>query len=201
MFLTPMTHRRLALLLLAAVGFGATVLAGTRALHAQAPGAATPPVRPVADVDIDRYVGRWYEIARFPNRFQKKCTGNVSAVYSRRPDGRIDVRNSCTTADGHTETSGIARRADRKGPPSVLEVRFAPAILSFLPSVWGDYWILDLSDDYDTAVVGSPDREYLWFLARTPSVDQATFARMTEAARAQGFDVDRLERTRQDAAQ
>jgi apolipoprotein D and lipocalin family protein len=186
---------RLAPVVLIAGGLAAiaaTVAAGS---SAQSP----PPVRPVATVDLDRYLGRWYEIARFPNRFQKKCTGNVVVYYSKRDDGRIGVRNTCGTTDGAIEANGVARRADEDGPSSILEVRFAPAILSFIPAVWGDYWILGLAPDYSTAVVGSPDREYLWFLARTPEVDQATWARMVEDARSQGFDVDRLARTKQEA--
>ena len=158
-----------------------------------------PPVQPVATIDLERYLGRWYEIARFPNRFQEKCTGNVTAQYARRDDGRLDVRNACATNEGTVETNGVARRADKRGPASRLEVRFAPAILSFLPAVWGDYWILDIAPDYSTAVVGSPDRQYLWFLSRTPYVDQATYARMVGVARSQGFDVERLQRTPQDA--
>ena len=159
-----------------------------------------PPVRPVTSVDLDRYLGRWYEIARVPNRFQKTCTGNVVVYYTKRDDGRIDVRNTCRTAEGGIEARGVARRADKDGPSSVLEVRFAPAILSFIPAVWGDYWILDLAPDYGTAVVGSPDREYLWFLSRTPHVDQATYARMIQAARSQHFDIDRIERTSQNGS-
>ncbi len=159
-----------------------------------------PPVRPVDDVNLERYLGTWYEIARIPNRFQKKCTGDVMARYAKRDDGRLDVVNSCTTAEGTVETRGVARRARRDGPSSILEVRFAPAILSFLPAVWGDYWILDITPDYDSAVVGSPDRQYLWLLSRTPQVDQAAYARMVERARAQGFDVELLERTPQTGA-
>lgn len=154
-------------------------------------------VEPVPQVDLERYAGRWYEIARYPNRFQTRCTGNVAVFYATRPDGRIDVRNTCDTAKGPIEAKGIARRASQDGPSSVLEVRFAPAFLSFLPQVWGDYWILDLAPDYSTAIVGTPDYEYLWFLSRTPEVDQPTYARMVQAARSQGFNEGRLVRTPQ----
>jgi apolipoprotein D and lipocalin family protein len=154
-------------------------------------------VEPVPEVDLERYGGRWYEIARYPNRFQTRCTGNVIVYYATRPDGRIDVRNTCDTAKGPIEAKGIARKASDEGPTSVLEVRFAPAFLSFLPQVWGDYWVLDLSPDYSTAVVGTPDHEYLWLLSRTPDVDQPTYARMVQAARSQGFNEGRLVRTPQ----
>ncbi|WP_396624507.1 lipocalin family protein [Luteitalea sp.] len=168
------------------------VVAGARTVSAQ----RSAPVRPVPALDLDRYMGRWYELARYPNRFQKRCTGDVVVYYARRADGRVDVKNTCVTEKGPIEAVGVARRVDPKGPPSVLEVRFAPAFLSFLP-VWGAYWVLDLAPDYSTALVGSPDRDYLWVLSRTPQVDQPTYDRLVEAARAQGFDTGRIVRTRQ----
>jgi apolipoprotein D and lipocalin family protein len=96
-----------------------------------------------------------------------------------------------------TEAVGVARLADRKGSNSRLKVRFAPAYLSFLPFVWGDYQIIELAPDYTHAVVGTPDRKYLWILSRTPQLGEATYQRLAEAARSQGFDVSRLTRTRQ----
>lgn len=188
--------RRLPSALLAATGLLAAL-----ALVAPVTARDAGEVRPVPEVDLERYAGRWYELARFPNRFQKRCTGDVAVYYATRPDGRIDVRNTCQTAKGPIEAQGIARRAKADGPPSVLEVRFAPAFLSFIPQVWGDYWILDLAPDYTTAVVGTPDHEYLWLLSRTPEVDQPTYARMVQAARAQGFNEGRLVRTPQSGAE
>jgi apolipoprotein D and lipocalin family protein len=162
--------------------------------------ALTPQAQPVAtvpQVDLDRYLGQWHEIARFPNRFQKKCAGEVRATYAKRPDGRIDVVNECTTADGSvTKAAGVARVVDER-TRAKLKVRFAPAALSFLPFVWGDYWIIGLADDYSWATVGSPDLGYLWILSRTPTLDEATYAAAVERARANGFDTSRLERTRQ----
>jgi len=152
-------------------------------------------VRTVAKVDLDRYAGEWIEIARFPNRFQKKCAGDVRATYARRQDGRIDVINRCRTADGAaTEARGVARIEDAASGAR-LKVRFAPAALSWLPMVWGDYWIIGLADDYSWATVGSPDREYLWILARAPAIDESAWNAAVEAARANGFAVDRLVRT------
>jgi len=162
--------------------------------------ALTPQPQPVAtvpQVDLDRYLGQWYEIARFPNRFQKKCAGEVRATYAKRPDGRIDVVNECATGDGRvTKAAGVARVVDER-TRARLKVRFAPAALSFLPFVWGDYWILGLAEDYSWATVGSPDRGYLWILSRTPSLDEGAYAAAVERARANGFDTSRLERTRQ----
>ena len=154
------------------------------------------PVRTVDAVDLDRYLGEWFEIARFPNRFQRACTGDVRAAYARRSDGRIDVVNRCRAADGHViEAQGVARIVDAR-TSAKLKVRFAPAVLSFLPFVWGDYWIVGLADDYSWAVVGSPDRTYLWILARTPMLDTGRLDAARAAARTNGFDLDRLVMTR-----
>ena len=168
--------------------------AGAPWLHAQ----SAPSVHPTPDVDIDRYLGRWYELARYPDRAERRCTANVVVHYTPRVDGSLDVRNTCTTAEGAIEARGVARRAADHGPVSKLEVRFAPAIFSFVPGAWEDHWILYVAPDYSAAVIGTPDRKMLWLLARTPDVDMPTFARLVDAARAQGYDVDRLERTQHD---
>ncbi|HJQ31421.1 MAG TPA: lipocalin family protein [Pyrinomonadaceae bacterium] len=167
------------------------------AMLAKAQRAEKEPLRVVPSVDFSRYAGLWYEVARLPNRFEKKCAADVTAEYTPREDGRIRVVNSCRKQDGKlTKAEGVARLADRKGPNSRLEVRFAPSFLSFLPVVWGDYQIIELAPDYSHAVVGSPDRKYLWILSRTPRMDEATYRRLTKAAAAQGFDVSRMMRTK-----
>jgi apolipoprotein D and lipocalin family protein len=151
-------------------------------------------------VDLARYAGRWYEIARLPNRFQEQCAGDVAATYTPRADGRVAVVNECRRKDGQlVRVEGVARRADDKGPASRLKVRFAPAWLSFVPLVWGDYWIVELDRDYQHAVVGDPARKYLWILSRTPELDNSTYAALVDAARGLGFDVTRLVRTAQSA--
>jgi apolipoprotein D and lipocalin family protein len=156
-----------------------------------------PPVRPVPFVDLERYAGDWFEIARFPNRFQRQCVGDVTATYARRPDGRVDVVNRCRTAEGETEARGVARIVDER-TFSKLKVRFAPAWLSWLP-VWGDYWIIALAPDYSWAVVGDPGRDYLWILARAPHLDDDSIAVARAAARDNGFDIGRLVSTSQTA--
>jgi apolipoprotein D and lipocalin family protein len=159
--------------------------------------AAETPLRVVPTIDLTRYAGTWYEIARLPNRFQEKCAGEVAASYALRPDGRITVSNRCRTAEGETTmASGVARRVDGK-PPSMLEVRFAPAFLSFLPAVWGDYQVIALGADYDHAMVGTPDRAYLWVLSRTPQMDPALYRWLLDDARSQGFDISKVVETRQ----
>jgi apolipoprotein D and lipocalin family protein len=183
-----------------AAAFAAALFAGGVRLAGEerANGGQPMRVEAVPSVDLARYAGVWYEIARFPNRFQTKCACCVSATYTLLPDARVSVVNQCRTSDGaFTRAEGVARRADSSGPDSRLKVRFAPGFLSFLPFVWGDYWILDLADDYSHALVGSPDRGYLWVLAREATLPDATYARIVDAARRQGFDVARLVRTPQ----
>ncbi|MCU0292068.1 MAG: lipocalin family protein [Thermoanaerobaculaceae bacterium] len=151
--------------------------------------AKDPPLKVVPTVDLSRYAGVWYEIGRLPNRFQKKCAGDVTATYTVRPDGTVTVRNQCRRQDGEPiEAEGLARPV--KGEPSsVLRVRFAPAFLSFLPFVWGDYRIMALADDYSHVLVGTSNRTYLWVLAREPQLPEPTLAKLLETAREQGFDV------------
>ena len=153
--------------------------------------AQAPVVRTVPYVDLDRYTGDWFEIARFENRFQRQCVGDVRATYARRADGRIDVVNRCRTAGGEAEARGVARLVDEQ-TRAKLKVRFAPAWLSWLPAVWGDYWIIGLAPDYSWAVVGDPDREYLWILARNPHLEGDAIAAARTAARDNGFDIERL---------
>jgi len=156
---------------------------------------AAQEVATVASVDLQRYAGKWYEIARFPNSFQKQCVANVSAQYHSRSDGDIDVINRCKLEDNSDEqVSGLAKITPGSNNAK-LQVRFAPAWLSWLPLVWGDYWIIRLEPDYSVATVGTPARDYLWILARTPSISTAQYEAAVNNATAQGFDTSRLVRT------
>ena len=157
-------------------------------------GAAAHPVTAVDKVELDRYIGKWFEIARYPAWFQRKCVGGVTATYATRADGRLDVTNQCRTADGTSTARGIARIVDTTSNAK-LKVRFAPAALSFMPFVWGDYWILGLGPDYSWALVGTPDRKYLWILSRTPTLDDAQYRAATDIAIANGFETGRLIKT------
>jgi len=170
-----------------------TLASGGRAAGQEPP----EPVQAIPSLDLDRYAGVWHEVARLPNGFQRRCVGDVTASYELR-DGGITVVNTCRAADGSTiRAEGRARLADHDGPASRLKVRFAPGFLSFLPMVWGDYWVLDLTADYTAALVGTPDRRYLWVLSRSPELDAATYDRLVATAARQGFDVARLVRSSQ----
>ena len=154
------------------------------------------PLKVVSAVDLSRYAGLWYEIARLPNRFEKKCDSDVTAHYTLEGK-RIRVVNRCRKTNGEfTDAKGVARLADKDGPNSRLEVRFAPSFLSFLPFVWGDYQIMALGPNYDYSLVGEPGRKYLWILSRTPQMDEDTYRKLTEIAAEQGFDVNKLVRTK-----
>ncbi len=160
--------------------------------------ASAQEVRPVAGVDMARYVGKWYEIARFPNRFQEQCAGNVTAQYGKRTDGEIDVINRCSQADGRIdEAIGRGRIVDTI-TNAKLKVRFAPDWLDWIPFVWADYWIIDLADDYSMVAIGGPTRDYLWLLSRTPTIPDAAYEALVNRVTAQGFDTSKLIKTRQE---
>ena len=146
------------------------------------------PLPTVASVNLDRYQGRWYEIARLPMWFERNCIGDVTATYAVRQDGHINVVNRCRTEAGFISAQGIAEIPDL-AYPGQLRVRFAPEWLAWLPMVWGDYWILDLDSEYRWVMIGSPSRNTLWILARTPTLDQGTTDRLKRKAVSLGFDV------------
>ncbi len=148
-----------------------------------------PPLQTVPRVDLRRYVGTWYEIAAFPQRFQRGCTA-TTATYTLRADGDVDVLNRCRkgSLDGEeTSARGRARVVDR-ATNAKLEV-------SFFRPFWGDYWIIDLADDYSYAVVGHPGRDYLWILGRTPTMTEETYQGIVTRLQAQGYETSRLVRT------
>lgn len=156
------------------------------------------PLEVVPSVDLARYCGTWFEIARLPNGFQTKCAGDVVATYTLLDDGKIKVVNRCRKEDGEvTEAEGRAKRASDDEPNSKLKVRFAPAILSFLPFVWGNYWVLEIDTAYTYAVIGEPDREYLWILSRTPKMDENILQGILNRMREKGFNVGKIMRTEQ----
>ena len=145
------------------------------------------PIEPVARVDLDRYAGKWYEIARFPNWFEEGCAG-VTAEYAIRPDGRVDVVNTCREGglDGPVEVAtGIARATDDTN--AKLAVKF----VQWLPFE-GDYWVLHLDADYQTVAVGNPGGTTGWILARTPEITPDQRAGAIAALERNGYDTGRM---------
>ena len=156
-----------------------------------------PPLAAVAALDVPRYMGTWYEIAKYPNFFQRNCTADTYAEYSLMDDGRVQVINRCRRENGEIDAaSGVARQEGGADSPR-LKVRFAPAWLSFIPFVWGNYWVIDIDEAYRLVAVSEPTREYLWILSRTAAVDPQRYAALLERLARKGFDLDRLELTAQ----
>ncbi len=168
----------------------AIIVAGLVALNGCGPAArngqpGTP--SPVARVELQRYVGTWYEVALIPNWFQRNCVRATTAHYTLRADGRIDVINRCIDDDGDVdEAAGVARVVDRS-TNAKLEVSFV-AILGMRP-FWGDYWIIGLDPDYRWAVIGTPSRRYGWILSRTPRLDDTEMEQARAILREQGYDL------------
>ena len=164
---------------------GALALAVLAGCGGREPG--EPPLRTVADVDLERYQGRWHELARVPAWFQEDCTGDVTADYRRLEDGLIEVVNACATAKGRDVAEGRARIDPTYEDPARLDVTFVD-VGTWIWWFGGDYWIIDLADDYGHAVIGDPAREYGWVLARKESLAPATWERIERVLRAQGYD-------------
>lgn len=152
----------------------------------------------VPSVDLKRYAGVWYEIAKYPNKFQKDCVGNTVATYTLKGEGKFDVLNQCKEEDGSTKDAKGAGRVVDKTTNSKLKVRFAPSFLSFIGAVWGKYWIIDLGENYEYSVVGEPNREYLWILAREPKMDEAKYQEILRLVEEKGFDPSKIVKTPQD---
>lgn len=174
----------------------AASLGGCAALNQPDNRASTAPLVVEAAVDLERYMGRWYEIARYPNPFERGCT-HVTADYSLRPDGDVTVVNTCRDGALDRVRETATGRAWVTDPTSnaKLRVKFAPA---WVPFASGRYWIIDLDEAYTTALVGEPDGGYLWVLARTPTLPETTYAAILSVAEDRGFDTAALETVPQD---
>ncbi len=162
-------------------------------------GCASPPVNRsddtpltvVPSVDPERYLGRWYEIARLENSFEKNCEG-VTADYSRRDDGLIKVVNTCRRGapDGKSKAANGKAKIVDTATNAKLKV-------SFFGPFWGDYWIIDLADDYSRSIVGEPSGRYLWILSRAPTITDASRAEAISKLQAMGYNTSALYFTQQ----
>ena len=140
----------------------------------------------VSHVELKKYLGKWYEVAHLPARFQEGCT-HTTATYTLSEDGSISVLNEC-------RKSGKVKRA--KGKAKVVDKTSGAKLkVTFFWPFYGDYWIINLGKDYDYAVVGTPNRKYLWILSRTPQMDHELFSQLIESVKSQGFDVNNLIKT------
>jgi apolipoprotein D and lipocalin family protein len=171
--------------------FAAVLLASALVVFAVACGPrSTTPLPTVESVDLDRYLGAWFEIALIPNRFQKVCVADTQARYSLDGDG-IRVRNRCRNADGGIEEAvGVAKVVAGSGNAKLR--------VSFFRPFYGDYWILALDPDYRWALIGEPGREYGWILSRTPQLDEASIEAALDVAESRGFARASFRRTPQE---
>jgi apolipoprotein D and lipocalin family protein len=163
------------------------------------------PLQSLPELKVPPYMGRWYQVALVPNRFQRQCVGDTTADYRQRPDGTVEVGNRCRLADGRLdEAIGQARPTGElvgdRLVPARLEVSFLPAWLRWLPVGWGSYWVIQLADDGRYAVVGEPSRQYLWVLSRKPQLAAADESAIRSRLAEQGYDPQRLQPHPQSAA-
>lgn len=149
----------------------------------------TPP-ETATDVDLSRYVGKWFEIARYPNAFEKNCQG-VTAEYTQQENGEIQVINTCRkgSPDGPTSVAEGRAKVVKNSGNAKLRVSFAPR---WIPFAVGDYWILHLEQDYSAALVGDPEGKYLWILARNKTLPNEQLTAIRDRATELGFDASKL---------
>ncbi len=179
-----------------ALAFAAAVAAISAAPPAQAQQPALDPVVALPSLNVPAYMGTWYQVAWFPNRFQKQCVSDTAATYRQLPGGEVEVKNQCRLADGKMDSVvGLAKPSasalrGTQLEPAQLQVSFLPPALRWLP-IWGSYWVLRLADDGRYAVVSEPQREFLWVLSRTPSLAAADETAIRSYLQQQGFDLAR----------
>jgi apolipoprotein D and lipocalin family protein len=153
------------------------------------------PPTTVKYVDLKKYVGLWYEVAKIPNSFQDQCIKNTTAKYTLTENGEIKVTNSCIDKDGEIDdASGVVRIVDKK-TNAKLEVSFV-SFLGWRP-FWGDYWIIGLDENYQWAIVGTPNRKYGWVLSRTPNLENETMDKIFQILKDQGYDPKKFEISKQ----
>jgi len=152
--------------------------------------ASRPPLATVPNVDLQRYGGRWFEIAKYPNWFQAGCVGDISAEYTPQQDGRVEVVNRCRQKNGtFREVRGHATIVPGSHD-SKLRVRFAGS------PVAGDYWIIGLDEkNYSWALVGDPSRQFLWILGRNPQMSAESYSRIVALAVKLGYSAERIKAT------
>lgn len=149
----------------------------------------------VDQVDLGKYVGLWYEIAKIPNPFQKMCTGNTTAQYTLRKDGKMDVLNRCMKNDGsYTQAKGIAKVVNTN-TNAKLKVSFVR--LLGISLFWGNYWIIGLDENYQYAVVGEPSRKYGWILSRKQELSPEQWKAVNQILTDQGYNPDTFVKTEQ----
>ncbi|HEX4848909.1 MAG TPA: lipocalin family protein [Novosphingobium sp.] len=176
-------------ILFPALALAALALSGCAAVFSKHPVGNTAVPQPAKSVELSRYLGRWYELARYEQGFQKDCEG-VTADYTLRDDGQIAVLNRCRKPDG--------RISDAKGRAKIVDTATGAKLkVSFFGPFYGDYWVLDRAEDYSWAIVGEPSGRYLWILSRDPNPGKAKLAELIATAAALGYDTSMIRYTKQ----
>jgi apolipoprotein D and lipocalin family protein len=156
---------------------------------ATVPSQLEPPLQVVSSVDINKYLGRWYEIGRYPNWFQKDCY-SVTADYELSSDGFIKVTNRCKDRNLNgeiREAIGMAYISDTKTNAKLK--------VSFQWPFYGDYWIIDLDDGYEYVVVSEPKRQYLWILSRSPTMNTSKYNKLIKSLEKKNFNMSMFSET------
>lgn len=180
---------------LAKIAVGGAVLVGLG--MATMAYAQTKPLQTVERVELDKYLGVWYEVARKPLYFQNKCDRDVTATYTLNENGNVVVDNRCYTKEGKL-TQSIGEAFIQNAPfNSKLKVSFLPEAIRWLPFGRGDYWVLKLDENYQTVLVGEPRRKYMWVLSRSPQPDQAVVNEYLEYAKSLGYNLGDVIHTKQ----
>ncbi|TWG90327.1 apolipoprotein D and lipocalin family protein [Mesorhizobium sp. J18] len=148
-------------------------------------------VTAVRRLDLNRYLGRWYEICRLPLRWEDETATDITANYSLNEDGNVRVDNRCFDEDGKP-SQAVGEAVPVDDAKSRLKLTFLPEYIRWIPFTKADYWVLKIDPDYHTALVGTPDRKYLWILSRQPEISEETKAEFLAEARRQGFDLTHL---------
>lgn len=179
---------------LAKIAVGGVILLGlaaTTMVYAQA-----KPLHVADKVELDKYLGVWYEIARKPMSFQNQCDSNVTATYTLNENGNVLVDNRCTMKDGQ-QSHAIGEAFVQNAPFNTkLKVSFLPEAIRWLPAGRGDYWILKIDENYQTVLVGEPSRKYMWVLSRDPHPDPRVVNEYLDYAKSVGYDLKNLIRTK-----
>ncbi|NHB58175.1 lipocalin family protein [Acinetobacter shaoyimingii] len=169
------------------VGLGAATMAYAK----------NEPLATVEKVELDKYLGKWYEVARKPLYFQNKCDRDVTATYTLNENGNVDVDNRCYGKDGKLNQSVGEAFVQNAPQNSKLKVSFLPSAIRWLPVGRGDYWVLKLDENYQTVLVGEPKRKYMWVLSRTPHPDEQVVTEYLNYAKSVGYDLSDLIKTQQ----
>ncbi len=173
------------------------------ALASTCAAAQSPPplLQPMPSLDVASYMGTWYQVLWYPNRFQKQCVADTTATYRDLGNGTVEVTNRCRTADGSTDSvvgmarppAGVSRIDAGQLQPARLEVSFLPAWLRWTGIGWGDYWVVDLAPDGRYAIVSEASRRYLWVLSRKPALTLDDDQSIRKTLQALGFNLAPLQ--------